>query len=66
MEDIRRMEDETQKELEAVRTLFVKAQVCVLLRADLSVHKLRQVVWCPSLCVCVCVFGQLLMSIVTP
>lgn len=55
MEDIRRMEDETQKELEAVRKLFFfffLIETCLLLRADLSVQKLRQVVWCPWLCVC--------------
>lgn len=47
MEDIRRMEDETQKELEAVRKLFFfffLIETCLLLRADLSVQKLRQVV----------------------
>lgn len=53
MEDIRRMEDETQKELEAVRKLFFKGSDVRASTADLSVQKLRQVVWCPCLCVCV-------------
>lgn len=63
MEDIRRMEDETQKELEAVRMLFSKTDVCVLaacrficLGIDVSY----------VVSILLCVFGQLLMDIPAP
>uniref|UniRef100_A0A8C0HHN5 Phosphatidylinositol transfer protein beta isoform n=1 Tax=Buteo japonicus TaxID=224669 RepID=A0A8C0HHN5_9AVES len=52
MEDIRRMEDETQKELEAVRTVFLRLMFVCYLPVALSIWESMQVMLCPSPYVC--------------
>lgn len=52
MEDIRRMEDETQKELEAVRTGFLRLMFACSLPVALSIQESIQVMLCPSPYVC--------------
>lgn len=52
MEDIRRMEDETQKELEAVRTGFLRLMFVCYLPVALSIRESMQVMLCPSPYVC--------------